>query len=110
MPVTVAYHPNGESSGPEKTPPNTLDKAGQTQLDNSESDEEDSSSGSNEEADVSLFDLKVPGVLTKEEVESNIDLDHWLLVANGMLVEMEVSMIPTVTPFLLRDSCYVHGG
>lgn len=42
----------------------------------------------NEEA-LSLFSIGMPGVLTAEEVLSQIDLDHWLLLVHGTFVHME---------------------
>jgi arginyl-tRNA---protein transferase len=52
---------------------------------------EDSDSESNwEDPGCSLFEMNMPGVLTKEEVEKQIDLDHWLLHDRDMFVEMEV--------------------
>jgi hypothetical protein len=33
----------------------------------------------------------MPGVMTVEEVESQIDLDYWLLVVEGTLIHMIVS-------------------
>ncbi|KAM5429701.1 Arginyl-tRNA--protein transferase 1 [Microsporum canis] len=41
-----------------------------------------------EEESMSLFDLHMPGVLTVEELRSQVDLDHWHLLIRGMLVEM----------------------
>ncbi|KAF3480523.1 arginine-tRNA-protein transferase [Arthroderma uncinatum] len=41
----------------------------------------------NEES-MSLFDLHMPGVLTLEELRTQVDLDHWHLLIRGMLVEM----------------------
>lgn len=43
------------------------------------------------EEDMSLFDIHMPGVMTAEEVESQIDLDDWLLVVEGTLIHMIVS-------------------
>jgi arginine-tRNA-protein transferase len=45
---------------------------------------------------MSLFDIKMPGVLTLEELQSQIDLDHWRLVVGGQLVEFEVCILPTI--------------
>jgi len=41
-----------------------------------------------DDTDMSLFDVNMPGVLTRQELEDQVDLDHWLLVAHGVLVEM----------------------
>jgi arginyl-tRNA---protein transferase len=41
--------------------------------------------------EVSLFDIHMPGVMTAEEVHSQIDLDHWLLLVHGSFVNMNVS-------------------
>ena len=38
----------------------------------------------------SLFDLKMPGIMTTEELDREVDLDHWLLYDRDMFVEMEV--------------------
>lgn len=38
----------------------------------------------------SLFKYRVPGILSREEVETRCDLDHWKLVIQGTLVDMEV--------------------
>jgi arginine-tRNA-protein transferase len=42
------------------------------------------------EEDMSLFDIHMPGVMTVEEVESQIDLHYWSLVVRGTLVHMTV--------------------
>lgn len=34
----------------------------------------------------------MPGVLTLEELQTQIDLDHWRLVVHNSLVEMNVSV------------------
>ena len=44
------------------------------------------------DTDMSLFEVKMPGVLTTEELEDQVDLDHWKLLAHGVLVEMTVSL------------------
>ncbi|OJD20243.1 hypothetical protein ACJ73_08422, partial [Blastomyces percursus] len=41
------------------------------------------------EEDMSLFDVHMPGVLTLQEVQEQVDLDHWKLLAHGALVDME---------------------
>lgn len=77
------------SKAPSATQPATLDKT---------TDVSAEGSGSEEEGEVpegSLFDLAVPGILTMEEVETLVDLDHWALMANGTLVEMEVRPFDT---------------
>jgi len=51
--------------------------------------EDSDSEGEMDVPEGSLFDLSIPGVLTAEEIESGVDLDHWSLLANGMLIEME---------------------
>lgn len=43
------------------------------------------------EEEMSLFDIHMPGVLTLEEVQTQIDLDHWRLLVHNTLVEMSVS-------------------
>ena len=40
--------------------------------------------------DVSLFTLNLPGVMTKEEVLSQIDLGHWKLLIRGKTIDLEV--------------------
>jgi arginine-tRNA-protein transferase len=42
------------------------------------------------EENMSLFDIYMPGVMTAEEVESQIDLNYWSLVVRGTLVHMIV--------------------
>lgn len=44
-----------------------------------------------DEQELSLFDIHMPGVLTLQQVEEQVDLDHWKLLAHGVLVEMTVS-------------------
>lgn len=44
-----------------------------------------------DEEEMSLFDLHMPGVLTLEELNAQVDLDHWLLYIQNRLVEMIVS-------------------
>lgn len=39
------------------------------------------------EEQMSLFDVHMPGVLTVEELQSQVDLDHWRLLVQGELVE-----------------------
>lgn len=41
----------------------------------------------NQEA-MSLFDIRMPGVLTADEVLTQLDLDHWLLLVHGNFVHM----------------------
>ena len=43
--------------------------------------------------EVSLFSFHMPGVLTREQVEAEIDLDHLKLLAQGSVVEMSVSQM-----------------
>ncbi|EAS34081.3 arginine-tRNA-protein transferase 1 [Coccidioides immitis RS] len=40
------------------------------------------------EEEMSLFDIHMPGVLTLEELQAQIDLDHWRLLVHNTLVEM----------------------
>ncbi|KAH8699297.1 arginine-tRNA-protein transferase 1 [Talaromyces proteolyticus] len=40
------------------------------------------------EEELSLFDIDMPGVMTATEVLSKIDLDHWLLLVHGTFVHM----------------------
>lgn len=42
------------------------------------------------EAELSLFDIHMPGALTLKEVEA-LDLDHWFLLYHGTFVHMIVS-------------------
>ena len=66
----------------------------------SSSDEEESEDEDAEMPEGSLFDYKVPGVLTKGEV-AKLDLGHWKLVVRQSLIDLEVrvadvfSMFPT---------------
>ncbi|KAK2777725.1 Arginyl-tRNA--protein transferase 1 [Onygenales sp. PD_12] len=46
----------------------------------------------NEEG-MSLFDVHMPGVMTLKELEEQVDLDHWQLLAHGVLVEM-IDLVP----------------
>lgn len=41
------------------------------------------------ELEMSLFDIHMPGVLALDEVLTRIDLDHWLLLVHGTLVHFE---------------------
>ncbi|EGC49568.1 arginine-tRNA protein transferase [Histoplasma capsulatum var. duboisii H88] len=45
------------------------------------------------EEDMSLFDVNMPGVLTLQQLEEQVDLDHWKLLAHGVLVDM-VDLVP----------------
>jgi arginyl-tRNA---protein transferase len=54
-----------------------------------EIDSENDSADETEIPEGSLFDYHVPGILTKEEVEEKLDLDHWKLVVRNMFVDME---------------------
>lgn len=60
-----------------------------------------------EEESMSLFDLHMPGVLTVEELRSQVDLDHWHLLIRGMLVEMTVHL---PLPLLLPVSILTYAG
>lgn len=40
------------------------------------------------EEELSLFDIHMPGVLTADQVLSQLDLDHWLLLVHGTFVHM----------------------
>ncbi|OAX81516.1 hypothetical protein ACJ72_04141 [Emergomyces africanus] len=46
-----------------------------------------------DEEDMSLFDINMPGVLTLQQVEEQVDLDHWKLLAHGVLVDM-IDLVP----------------
>jgi arginine-tRNA-protein transferase len=41
------------------------------------------------ELEMSLFDIHMPGVLTLPEVLARVDLDHWLLLVHGTFVHFE---------------------
>ena len=56
--------------------------------DHLELDEDDSDKDGAEIPEGSLFDYKVPGILTKEEV-SKLDLAHWKLLVRTSLIELE---------------------
>lgn len=58
-----------------------------------EKQEEPDRLGLPDEEQMSLFDVRMPGVMTIEEVKSQIDLDHWGLLVEGTLVEMCVSYL-----------------
>ncbi|KAK2810579.1 hypothetical protein FQN50_002836 [Emmonsiellopsis sp. PD_5] len=45
------------------------------------------------EEEMSLFDVHMPGVMTLKELEEQVDLDHWQLLAHGVLVEM-IDLVP----------------
>ena|SRR5438034_4406860 len=53
---------------------------------------------------MSLLDVNMPGVLTRQELEEQVDLDHWLLVAHGVLVEMIVRPFCHLLVFLHQVS------
>lgn len=44
--------------------------------------------------DRSLFDVNMPGILTRQELQSQVDLDCWKLLIRGMIVHMAVIIIP----------------
>jgi arginyl-tRNA---protein transferase len=46
----------------------------------------------------SLFDLKIPGVMTAEEIESNYPLDQQRITARGQLFQAEVSILCGARP------------
>jgi arginyl-tRNA---protein transferase len=54
-----------------------------------EIDSDNDSADETEIPEGSLFDYHVPGILTKEEVEQKIDLDHWKLLVRRMFIDME---------------------
>lgn len=35
----------------------------------------------------------MPGVLTRQQLDEQIDLDHWLLFVRGIIVHMEVFIL-----------------
>lgn len=61
------------------------------------------------EEDMSLFDVHMPGVLTLQQLEEQVDLDHWKLLAHGVLVDMIVSYLFLV-PFLHPAMYIFHFG
>ena len=64
------------------------------QIPDMEVDVDESSEPDTEIPEGSLFDKNMPGVLTKEEVES-LDLDHWKLRVRNTFVDLEVSIRTT---------------
>lgn len=59
------------------------------------------------EEEMSLFDVHMPGALSLEELQAQVDLDHWRLVVRGHLVEFMVSI---QRPFLLiTRQLVIHG-
>jgi len=80
--TTITTTTEDTTSPPQPNPPidfTTLD------FDSDNSDTEDAT-------DIptgSLFDYHVPGILTKDEVVAQLDLDHWKLRVRNMDIEME---------------------
>lgn len=56
-------------------------------------EDQSENSGTAGEIDRSLFKVNMPGVLTRQQLEEQIDLDHWLLLVRGVIVHMEVFML-----------------
>ncbi|QKX61520.1 uncharacterized protein TRUGW13939_08672 [Talaromyces rugulosus] len=54
----------------------------------SSSEEEETVPELANEEELSLFDIHMPGVLTADQVLSQLDLDHWLLLVHGSFVHM----------------------
>ncbi|KAL4893196.1 arginine-tRNA-protein transferase [Aspergillus ambiguus] len=52
-----------------------------------EAEAEADADGEINDEEMSLFDVRMPGVLTREEVQA-LDLDHWLLLVHGSFVHM----------------------
>ena len=91
-----------------------------------ELDDDDSDKDESEIPQGSLFDYKVPGILTAEEV-SKLDLAHWKLLVRTSLIELEdlrgwedwkvddpasikgiaAELIATTGPSLLQNSALV---
>ena len=61
-----------------------------------EVDVDESSESDTEIPEGSLFDKHMPGVLTREEVES-LDLDHWKLRVRNTFIDLEVRMCYTAS-------------
>jgi arginine-tRNA-protein transferase len=59
--------------------------------------------------EMSLFDIHMPGVMTAEEVLSEIDLDHWLLLVHGNFVHMSVRNRRITLPFSLQTMLLEEG-
>jgi arginine-tRNA-protein transferase len=55
---------------------------------NSSSSEEETVPELANEEELSLFDIHMPGVLTADQVLTQLDLDHWLLLVHGSFVHM----------------------
>lgn len=62
-----------------------------------EDEDEDDDSNETEIPECSLFSLNVPGVMTKAELETTIDLGKWKLLFKQRLVDLEVC------PFYFRS-------
>jgi hypothetical protein len=73
-------HPSNDTEL--KAPPEIDSKSLEIDSDGSSADDIDIPSGS-------LFDYHVPGILTKAQVEQELDLDHWKLVVRNTLIDME---------------------
>ncbi|KAI1962806.1 Arginyl-tRNA--protein transferase 1 [Ophidiomyces ophidiicola] len=41
------------------------------------------------ENEMSLFDIRMPGVMTLKQLEASVDLDHWRLLVRSTLVDMD---------------------
>ncbi|KAI1974034.1 Arginyl-tRNA--protein transferase 1 [Ophidiomyces ophidiicola] len=41
------------------------------------------------ENEMSLFDIRMPGVMTLKQLEATVDLDHWRLLVRSTLVDMD---------------------
>ena len=80
-----------ETNGTSQPTPATKDTKPEPEIDYTslEIDSDDDSADETEIPEGSLFDYRVPGILTKEEVEEKLDLDHWKLLVRRMFVDME---------------------
>ena len=60
-----------------------------------------------DDEEMSLFDIHMPGVLTLEQIETLVDLDHWLLLVHGTFVHMNVHDISLfLTSYLISVFVY----
>lgn len=64
-----------------------------------EQQEQDTEMTDMNDEEMSLFDIRMPGVMTLEEVQK-LDLDHWMLLVQGTLIHMTVSNILEPSSYL----------
>jgi hypothetical protein len=89
--ISDTRQPQPQATAESTVSPDTTKERGQVfaddkdlEFDEAPSDEEDA-----EIPEGSLFDYRIPGVLTKNEV-AKLDLNHWRLLVRDALIELEV--------------------